>query len=180
MDCNTDMLQEYLDHELSEQKCVDVQQHLASCRACRRCLSEMRLLWADLGHYEEVETPSSLPLLRQQAIFLALKPTAEQSEQPGQSEQASLAWPAGQPEQTVRRATGYQPESSNEWNFWASQRMAWQPLAYAVEMIPGMDRLEGSAQSLASALPKTALKTAGFLVRSYAKNRGNRVSRGRW
>ncbi len=151
MECCVDMLQEYLDNELAEQKTAEVREHLASCRSCRRDLSEMRLLWADLGHCGDIETPSAISLFRQQAIYQALKKPAEEDH---------------------RNSVQHTWEQSNDWDFWASQRIAWQPLARAVEMVPGMDMLGSSGRTLAAAIPKSALKTAGFLARSYAKKRG--------
>ncbi|OAT85220.1 anti-sigma factor family protein [Desulfotomaculum copahuensis] len=71
MPCDAELLQAYLDGELSEQAARELKGHLAGCRACRGELSRLKLLWFELSRPEEVPLPPELPYIRQQVIAAA-------------------------------------------------------------------------------------------------------------
>ncbi|MCL6448641.1 MAG: zf-HC2 domain-containing protein [Armatimonadetes bacterium] len=93
MRCESELLQAFLDGELAEQKIREVKEHLAACRACRRELSRLKLLWLELARPEAIPLPPELPYLRQQAIAAARPaPRRPEKGRPGFWDIQKLAW----------------------------------------------------------------------------------------
>ena len=92
MECNQELLQEFLDGELFPGPARQLQEHLGLCSNCRREFSRMRRLWLELAQHEAVAAPPVLPYLRQQAITAARLTPAEPSAGIGFWESQRLAW----------------------------------------------------------------------------------------
>lgn len=94
MNCDTELLQTFLDGELESTEAEAVRRHLGCCPACRQELSRLRLLWLELEKEENAEVPFELPFIRQQIIAGAREAIKENEESPGVSywEAQKLAW----------------------------------------------------------------------------------------
>ncbi|MEW6183531.1 MAG: zf-HC2 domain-containing protein [Bacillota bacterium] len=93
MNCDHERLQAYLDGALTDSELCELKGHLAECRACRRELSRLKLLWSELSQPEEIPLPPELPYLRQQAVTVVRRTREEQAEKYlGFWEIQRLAW----------------------------------------------------------------------------------------
>ncbi len=92
MECDQELLQEFLDGELSPEAARHLQEHLRLCGNCRREFSRQRRLWLELAQPEAVEAPPELPYLRQQAIAAGRLAPAEPPVRIGFWESQRLAW----------------------------------------------------------------------------------------
>ncbi len=127
MECNHEMLQLFLDRELEPEQVKELKNHLARCRECRQELSRLKLMWLELEQEEELDLPSELPFLRQQAI-------------------------------TAARALSQMPVG--EFSYWQTQKLAWEPVAAAITLIPGTRTLSRAARAIGSRIP-SALEVVG-------------------
>jgi len=64
----SDLLQKYIDQEISPSEKVILEEHLLSCRMCRRELDQLKLLDWELKHEQSVEIPAELFVYRMAAI----------------------------------------------------------------------------------------------------------------
>ena len=92
MNCDWEMLQEFLDGELDTEAARQLQARLRGCRECRREFSRLRRLWLELAQPEVVEAPPELPYLRQQAIAAASRAATDPAARIGFWESQRLAW----------------------------------------------------------------------------------------
>lgn len=92
MDCDQELLQEFLDGELDPGTVRQIQAHLGTCVNCRREYSRQRRLWLELAQPEAVAAPPELPYLRQQAIAAVRLTPAESGTSIGFWEFQQLAW----------------------------------------------------------------------------------------
>lgn len=68
-----EMLNEYLDDQLSSLEKMLVEEHIASCTACRRELNQLKLLDWELRHQPGIELPPELEERRIAAVSDYLK-----------------------------------------------------------------------------------------------------------
>lgn len=70
MSCNFDdmLLYEYLDDILDTDTKLQVERHLSACPACRKKISEMKLLYYELDNLEELSVPEEVDLIRQEIV----------------------------------------------------------------------------------------------------------------
>lgn len=72
MNCDYDLLAQYLDGELADNARCQLLSHLRDCPVCRRELGRLRFLWLELNNPVEIAPPAELSYLRQQAVRAAL------------------------------------------------------------------------------------------------------------
>jgi len=73
MTCNFDemLLYEYLDNLLDANEKLEVNNHLSTCSSCRKKLSEIKLMYYELDHLDEVEIPEELATMRASFVLNA-------------------------------------------------------------------------------------------------------------
>lgn len=71
MTCQFDemLLYEYLDDALDSEDKIKVSNHLSACPHCRQKLAEIKLMYYELDHLEEVEIPDALEAVKKDAIL---------------------------------------------------------------------------------------------------------------
>lgn len=76
-----DLLQQYIDEELEPLETIILEEHLATCKPCRKVLNQLKLLDWNLEHQPTVEPPPELETYRIAAVkaHLAGIKTAGQS-----------------------------------------------------------------------------------------------------
>lgn len=89
--CDVEMLQMFLDKELDNTDTAGMKEHLASCKSCRQELSRLKLLWMDLGEFDDIKPSLALPYLRQQVIT-STHELRQASENAGWWETQKIAW----------------------------------------------------------------------------------------
>jgi len=111
VECDHELLQAYLDGELEGGTVQEIGKHLTACRACRRELSRLKLLWLELTEKEEAPLPPEWPYLRQQVIAAAMTDHSTLPEERlGFWESQRLAW------QPVSLASAYLPGTAGAVN----------------------------------------------------------------
>jgi hypothetical protein len=142
MNCNQESLQTFLDNELETSAAEELKRHLTRCRACRRELSRLKLLWLELAQPDEIELPPELPYMRQQVITAALHPL----------------------------------EKEERIGFWDSQKMAYNPIKFAVAYLPGAGLVKEVVKTTSVELPELMLNSltrAGrILKRGFSGKKG--------
>lgn len=70
MTCEFDdmLLHEYLDDTLDADDRLTVDRHLSACPSCRKKLSEMKLLYFELDHMEDISVPTEVDAIRASVI----------------------------------------------------------------------------------------------------------------
>ncbi len=69
----SDLLQQHIDQEISPSEKGILEEHLLSCRLCRRELNQLKLLDWELKHEQTVAVPAELFIYRMAAIRTYLK-----------------------------------------------------------------------------------------------------------
>lgn len=75
MNCNFDeiLLYEYLDDLLSPEEKLLVSNHLSNCSECRKKVAEIKLLYYEIEHVEEVELPNEVAAIRASIVSKAFE-----------------------------------------------------------------------------------------------------------
>lgn len=75
----SDLLQEYVDGRINPLEKILLEEHLPSCRLCRRELNQLKLLDWELKHQPAFEVPAELAARRMEAVntYLAAVPTGQ-------------------------------------------------------------------------------------------------------
>ncbi len=70
MSCNFDemLLSEYLDDLLSLDEKIEVNNHLSLCATCRKKIAEMKLLFFELDHLDDIEIPDEISEIRHAVV----------------------------------------------------------------------------------------------------------------
>ncbi|MDO9533846.1 MAG: zf-HC2 domain-containing protein [Bacillota bacterium] len=64
----SDLLQQYIDQEINPLEKMILEEHLLSCRTCRRELNQFKLLDWELKHQPAIELPAELAAYRMAAL----------------------------------------------------------------------------------------------------------------
>lgn len=75
MSCNFDdmLLYEYLDNLLDDNELLKLESHLSACGTCRRKLADIKLMYYELEHLDDLELPEEVEAIKSKIVSTAFE-----------------------------------------------------------------------------------------------------------